>query len=886
MPGQCTAGECARSGVSAVREGDVRRRRAALVAATVLVLAGSVVAPSAAAPPTLVLSAATSVDEPGNGATQATIGESVALAARSALPAGTFDAASAYVSLGDGLTVSDEVPVVTLDGAPLPAGSSVSVEADGVLVELPAGHDAGGGQELVVRVVALVADVAAATHGAVLHPTVDVAVTPAGGTPESVTGAWSVPVVEPDVALSVTEDLPYGHTFPGDTIFFHVNLDNEGAAAHDVVAVVTLGPDLHPTGDDGPLEDGEELPAGGGVWDEETRTLTWHVETLAGPWSTVALLNAEVSPGAVHVPASVGGLEQITATSLAGDVPGERTAASAAGGDRYGSTTTFAVPYATPEPAGNELRADAQVFPGDEVTLAEHVVLPAHVTTNDVTILDTLPDGVTFLATESVTCTTAGCDLEAVELAPDGQRVGWFLGDLTEPTARAREVVVVYRALVTDAVAIQQELWFDPRVAMNGDDVLGAAPVVTPPDEAFDHVARDPFHDPPRLWVSRRMPVPTATLTLRTAVDEPGNGPGDAVVGERVRVEASVGLPAGEILTAAEVRVMLPTGLERASATSTIRLDGAPLTAGWRARGVPGGIVVAFEGGHATGDGQALTIAFDARVADVPDAGAGAVLPVSLDVSIRGRGTTTAHADASVTVVEPEVRTVGGHVWWDADADGVRERTEAGLHGVEVRVTGAGVDGVLGSGDDVVVTATTGARGSWTAEGLPDGPTHVAVLGDLRNGAVPTTDPDGLVSPWVSELILAGADVVGLDFGVTGTASLAGRVWVDADGDGAPDAGEPRAGGVRVVVVHLGADGLPGGTDDVGVLLRTAPDGSYRAGGLPAGRYVVRADPATFPPGTVAWTDTDGGSPELTTLALDPGEDRTGVGFGLRRTSP
>ncbi|MBX9243432.1 hypothetical protein ICW40_01255 [Actinotalea ferrariae] len=863
---------------------DERRRRAALVGAAALVLTGVVVGPSVAAPPTLVLTSATSVDEPGNGASQATIGESVALAARSALPPGTVDAASAHVSLADGLTLSDEAPVVTLDGAPLPAGSAVTVETDGVRVELPTGHDTGEGQELLVRVVARVADVAAATHGTVLHPSVDVVVTPTGGSPESVTGAWSVPVVEPDVSLSVSEGSPYGYTSPGDTIFFHVNFNNEGATAHDVVAVVTLDPDLHPTGEDGPLEDGEELPAGGGVWDEATRTIIWHLETLVGSWSALALLDAEVSPGTVHVPARVGGLQQISATSLTGDVPGERTAASPAGGDRYDSTTTFSVPYATPEPAGNDLAPDVQVFPGDELTLTEHVVLPAHVTTNDVTVLDTLPDGVTYAGTDSVTCTTPGCDLEAVELAPDGQRVGWFLGDLTEPTAQARVVVVVYRAVVTDAVAIQQELWFDPRVAMNADDVLDAVPALTPPDEAFDHVARDPFYDPPWLWVSQRMPVPTAALMLRTAIDEPGNGPGDAVVGERVRVEASVGLPAGEILTAAEVRVMLPTGLERASATSTIRLDGAPLPAGWRARGVPGGIVVTFGGGHATGDGQALTIAFDARVADVPEAAAGAVLPVSLDVSIRGRGTTTAHADASVTVVAPEVHAVSGHVWWDADADGVRERTEAGLHGVEVLVTGAGGDGLLGSGDDVVVTATTGARGAWTADGLPDGPTHVAVLGDLRTGTVPTADPDGPGSPWVSELTLAGADVAGLDFGVTGTASVAGRVWVDVDG--AAGAGDPGAGGVRVVVVHLGADGLPGGTDDVGVLVRTAPDGSFRAGGLPAGRYVVRVDPATFPDGTVAWTDTDGGSPELTTLVLEPGEGRTGVAFGLARTGP
>ncbi|MEO1367853.1 MAG: SdrD B-like domain-containing protein, partial [Acidobacteriota bacterium] len=76
------------------------------------------------------------------------------------------------------------------------------------------------------------------------------------------------------------------------------------------------------------------------------------------------------------------------------------------------------------------------------------------------------------------------------------------------------------------------------------------------------------------------------------------------------------------------------------------------------------------------------------------------------------------------------------------------------------------------------------------------------------------------------------------------------RVWLDVDGDGVQDVGEPGLANVAVRIFDAGADGQPGGGDDVLVTtVVTGADGGYLAARLSPGTYFADVDGATLPAG-------------------------------------
>ena len=94
------------------------------------------------------------------------------------------------------------------------------------------------------------------------------------------------------------------------------------------------------------------------------------------------------------------------------------------------------------------------------------------------------------------------------------------------------------------------------------------------------------------------------------------------------------------------------------------------------------------------------------------------------------------------------------------------------------------------------------------------------------------------------------------------TGDIAGTVWLDADGDALPDAGEP---GLAGVTIRLLRDGVQVGQ------AATAGDGAYRFSALPPGAYRVRE----IQPAWVRFSTT----PDEVPVTLAAGETRT-VNFG------
>ncbi|MGD1808902.1 DUF7507 domain-containing protein, partial [Dapis sp. BLCC M126] len=111
---------------------------------------------------------------------------------------------------------------------------------------------------------------------------------------------------------------------------------------------------------------------------------------------------------------------------------------------------------------------------------------------------------------------------------------------------------------------------------------------------------------------------------------------------------------------------------------------------------------------------------------------------------------------------------IGDTIFRDDNADGDQDDGEAGISGVEVRLTDKGDDGVFGTDDDVVIgTETTDADGKYLFDGLDAGNYQVEVLNN--NGALDgldqTADPDGTLDNGSMVELAQGEDNLDQDFG-------------------------------------------------------------------------------------------------------------------------
>ena len=86
-------------------------------------------------------------------------------------------------------------------------------------------------------------------------------------------------------------------------------------------------------------------------------------------------------------------------------------------------------------------------------------------------------------------------------------------------------------------------------------------------------------------------------------------------------------------------------------------------------------------------------------------------------------------------------------------------------------------------------------------------------------------------------------------------------MWVDADGDGVQDPGEPGLGGVTVNLYAESIVVIDGVTYNAGDLVATTTTdgtGNYSFDGLPAGAYSVEVDESTLAADFTATYDPDG----------------------------
>ncbi|NOZ49532.1 MAG: hypothetical protein GXP37_05700 [Chloroflexi bacterium] len=194
---------------------------------------------------------------------------------------------------------------------------------------------------------------------------------------------------------------------------------------------------------------------------------------------------------------------------------------------------------------------------------------------------------------------------------------------------------------------------------------------------------------------------------------------------------------------------------------------------------------------------------------------------------------------------------IGDFVWYDANGNGIQNVGEPGIANVTLDLYTVGIDGLIGTGDDVFIDSTaTDADGGYLFRYLPADDYYVDVTdlsGQLSTYTQITTnqaqtDPTGIIP------LAVGRVFKDADFGyrqlplVPGNAIVGDTVWFDADVDGLQQPGEPGIPGVTVNLMDVGPDGIAGTGDDVLVAITTTDEtGNYLFDTVPPGTYVVDA---------------------------------------------
>lgn len=218
---------------------------------------------------------------------------------------------------------------------------------------------------------------------------------------------------------------------------------------------------------------------------------------------------------------------------------------------------------------------------------------------------------------------------------------------------------------------------------------------------------------------------------------------------------------------------------------------------------------------------------------------------------------------------------IGDTVWVDTNGNGngTIDSGESGIPGVAVQLTGdLNGDGVT----DITHTTTTNAAGVYEFPNLVPGNYTVTVTAPA--GSTPTFDADSISTPNTSEVSLSiGTINRNQDFGYRGTGSIGDTVWIDLNGDGTKDTGEPP---IAAVTVQLTGDTNGDSIVDTTVNTTTDAAGIYSFPNLLPGNYTVTVTPPT---GYVQTFDADGiATANTSAVALLAGATNLDQDFGFR----
>lgn len=193
---------------------------------------------------------------------------------------------------------------------------------------------------------------------------------------------------------------------------------------------------------------------------------------------------------------------------------------------------------------------------------------------------------------------------------------------------------------------------------------------------------------------------------------------------------------------------------------------------------------------------------------------------------------------------------IGDFVWNDLNGNGIWDLGEPGVPGVTIELwQDINNDGILdtGIGGDLLLdVALTDLNGNYTFNNLNTGTYFVKII--VPPGFIPTTP---MVLTY--DITVNGTVITDADFGIANGEefiAIGDFVWLDLNGNGLQDPGEP---GIAGVTVNLMAQTQPGVCGPVIAQTVTDISGHYTFTGLTPpltpGSYCVQVDPTTLPAG-------------------------------------
>ncbi|GAA3402318.1 SdrD B-like domain-containing protein [Paenibacillus hodogayensis] len=194
-------------------------------------------------------------------------------------------------------------------------------------------------------------------------------------------------------------------------------------------------------------------------------------------------------------------------------------------------------------------------------------------------------------------------------------------------------------------------------------------------------------------------------------------------------------------------------------------------------------------------------------------------------------------------LVQPKA-SIGDRVWMDANDNGIQDAGELGKSGVTVKL--------LDSSGNELASKTTDTNGNFLFDQLwpgtykvkfvlPDATFRFTKKGTAAGPGIAgddsDADPDGITDPIVLEHAEANSNVdAGL---IVGRSSIGNRVWIDDNGDGVQDAGEPGKNGVTVKLLNVSGNVIATTTT---VTDSIYGDGYYQFANLFPDTYSVKFD--------------------------------------------
>lgn len=436
-------------------------------------------APEAAVAPGDLVVTTSSLVEAGNGRNQATIGEVVTWVLGQDLPEGqAYDSVTFELELPPGMEFVG-TPEPTLAGEYLVTGAGYQL--DGTHLRIVAEDVLGVGRLELTAQARFPDRPEVAIGGVDGGPLVaSLELVPQGGTATTDAVSVGMQLVEPDVTGLTAHNNGAYSAGPGDTIVLSTRAFNAAGAAtaHDVESTTVLATAYHPQDPEGePAVDGGAVGyAGVGVWDLESRTITWPTVTLGPGGEDENFFQVQVvdplPPGTAFTI-----LGTASGSSLPGDAPGERTAASPGASERYVGSDVLR--FAGPVGLLTTAVEGSPATVGDVVTVELSATVP-YDGASDVTLVATLPEGLAYVDTVFTGCTvgeTFWCPVGEPVALRDGSTFAWFFDEAVpdefDPSAEV-SVRLRVRAVGELAVTPGAVLRITSRLAWNTTDRVAA----------------------------------------------------------------------------------------------------------------------------------------------------------------------------------------------------------------------------------------------------------------------------------------------------------------------------------------------------------------------------------------------------------------------------